>query len=66
MGEFWTALLTAFGLVLVIEGLLYAAAPEAMQRMMARLMQASPALLRQAGLIAVALGVLIVWLMRRV
>lgn len=65
MDDFWTALLTAIGLVLVMEGLLYAAAPESMQRLMARLLETPPPQLRQAGVLAVALGVLVIWLVRQ-
>ena len=58
-------LLSAVGLVLVIEGALYALFPEAMKRMML-LMSGQPAvLLRAAGVAAAALGVIVVWLARR-
>lgn len=60
----WIALGTAFGLILVIEGLLYALFPEAMQRMMERLREAPPESLRRAGLTAAAIGALCVWLIR--
>lgn len=62
--SFWIALGTAFGLILVIEGLLYAVFPRAMQRMMERLRDAPPESLRRAGLGASVLGVLVVWLIR--
>jgi uncharacterized protein len=47
-------LLAAFGLVLVIEGLLYAAAPERMKRMAAAIQP-----------VAALLGLGMVWLVRR-
>ena len=58
-------LLVALGLVLVIEGLIYAIAPEAMKRMVAQVLSLSPATLRTGGLIAAGLGLLIVWLVRQ-
>ena len=64
MDDFGTALLTALGLVLVLEGLFYALGAEAMQRAMRMLQEIDPATLRRAGLAAVAVGVLIVWLAR--
>lgn len=57
-------IVTALALVLVIEGLIYALFPEAMQRMMARLMSIAPASLRSAGLASAVAGVGIVWLIR--
>jgi uncharacterized protein YjeT (DUF2065 family) len=62
--SFWISLLTAFGLILVIEGLLYALFPAAMQRMMERLREAPPETLRKAGLTAAVAGVGLVWLIR--
>ena len=57
-------LFTALGLVLVIEGALYALFPEGMQRMMAQALELPPALLRRAGLGAAVLGFVVVWLIR--
>jgi hypothetical protein len=57
-------LVAALGLVLAIEGTLYALAPNAMRDMMAKMMSTPPETLRMAGLFAVALGVGIVWLVR--
>ena len=58
-------LVTALGLVLIIEGLVYAAAPARFKAMMARLEEIPDEILRMGGLIAVALGVAIVWLARQ-
>lgn len=58
-------LVTAIGLVLVIEGALYALFPERMQRMMAQALEMSPAFLRKSGLAVAIAGFFIVWLMRR-
>jgi len=57
-------LATALGLVLVIEGALYALFPEGMQRMMAQALELPPAYLRRAGLAAAVAGFLVVWLIR--
>ena len=55
---------TALALVLVIEGLLYALFPEAMQRMMLIALEAPPTVLRNGGLAAAILGFIVVWLIR--
>lgn len=57
--------LTALGLVLVIEGTLYALMPEIMKRMMAQVQTVPAPMMRAAGLGAAAAGVLIVWWIRR-
>jgi len=56
--------MVAIGLVLVIEGVLYALFPSAMQRMLADVLARPPQLLRTGGLIAACVGVGIVWLAR--
>ena len=56
--------LTAIGLVLVLEGVLYALFPEGMQRMMAQALQMSPNMLRKGGILAAFVGFAIVWLIR--
>jgi uncharacterized protein YjeT (DUF2065 family) len=57
-------LATALGLVLVIEGALYALFPEGMQRMMAQALELPPNYLRRAGLAAAVCGFFVVWLIR--
>jgi uncharacterized protein len=57
-------LLSAIGLVLVIEGALYALFPEAVKRMMVLMSGQPSALLRAAGVGAAAVGVIVVWLVR--
>lgn len=57
-------LATGLALVLVIEGILYAAFPDAMKRIAARAITVPPQLLRASGLLAAAFGVVIVWLLR--
>jgi uncharacterized protein len=59
-------LLTALGLVLVIEGLLYALVPGHLRQMADMMRQLTDDQLRIGGASAVALGVLIVWLVRTV
>ena len=57
-------LLVAVGLVLVIEGLLWALAPGFGRRMLDAASKMPESSLRTAGAVAVAAGVLIVWLVR--
>ncbi|MGE0714571.1 MAG: DUF2065 domain-containing protein [Alphaproteobacteria bacterium] len=61
MSDLWVAC----ALVLVIEGLAYAAFPEGMRRMMTRALELPPATLRMGGLLAAIVGVAVVWLLRR-
>jgi hypothetical protein len=57
-------LFTALALVLVIEGVLYALFPEAMQRMMAQAITIPPSVLRNGGVVAAVVGFGVVWLIR--
>ena len=57
-------LLTALGLVLVIEGLLFAVHPAGTRRMMAKVQSVPDGLLRWAGVASAAAGVVVVWLVR--
>jgi uncharacterized protein len=59
-------LLTAAGLVLVLEGLVYALAPQGIKRMMSLALSMSEEQLRLGGLIAIAAGVVVVWVSRAV
>lgn len=54
----------ALGLVLVIEGVLYALLPDAMKRMMAQVLDMPANQLRVAGLVAAVVGLGIVWVVR--
>jgi uncharacterized protein YjeT (DUF2065 family) len=56
--------LTACSLALAIEGVAYALFPGAMQRMVAAVLTMSPDALRRFGVVAAALGVAGVWLVR--
>lgn len=57
-------LLTALALVLVIEGLLYAAFPDAARRALAVLLSQPASTVRVAGLAAAVVGVALVSLIR--
>lgn len=56
--------IAAVGLVLVIEGLLYGGFPAFARRIAAEATQAPDNVLRIAGLVAIAGGVFIVWMVR--
>lgn len=57
-------LAVAFGLVLVIEGLLWALAPSLGRKMLEVASEAPEQSLRLAGAAAIAAGVLVVWVVR--
>lgn len=59
-------LVTAFGLVLVIEGLLYALGPRYLKGMLALIDRVPEDVLRVGGIVAVCVGVAVIWLARRV
>ncbi len=59
-----TTFLTALGLAIVIEGVCYALFPDAMKKMMVQVLSQPAQTLRMAGIAAVALGVLLIWLLR--
>jgi uncharacterized protein len=57
-------LIVAIGLVLVLEGLMYAVFPGSLKRMMSMALNLPDDVLRRSGIAALALGVVIVWLVR--
>ena len=57
-------LLVGFGLVLVIEGLMWGAAPQLARQFLEAALATPERTLRIAGWTAVGLGVVIVWLIR--
>jgi uncharacterized protein len=57
-------LAVALALVLVIEGLLWAAFPDRMKDLAARAATLPSSLLRRVGLVAMAVGVVVVWFVR--
>ena len=56
--------LVAIGLVLVIEGLLFAAFPTAAKRLAATAIESPETSLRVAGIVSAVLGLVIIWLVR--
>jgi uncharacterized protein YjeT (DUF2065 family) len=56
--------LTALALILVIEGVIYAAFPEAMKRLMTTVLDSQEDTLRKAGIAAALTGLVCVWLLR--
>lgn len=57
---------TALGLVLVIEGLLYASAPGKLKQLMLQIQEIPDDALRVGGVAAIGIGVFVVWLVRAV
>jgi len=65
MDNFLSHLLTAFALIFVVEGLLYAVFPTHIQKMMAMASAFPPEKLRSFGAAMIAFGVLLVWLFQK-
>jgi uncharacterized protein len=59
-----TEFIVAIGLVLVIEGLLFAAFPRAAKRLAASAIESPESSLRVAGIASAVLGVVLIWFMR--
>jgi uncharacterized protein YjeT (DUF2065 family) len=59
-----TDFLAALGLVFVIEGLVFAAFPQAAKRAVAVMTQTPDQGLRLVGLLSAALGLVVLWLVR--
>ena len=57
--------LCVIGMVLIVEGMPYFAAPDRMQGWMAKLMEMAPSTLRRFGLVMMLGGLLLVYLGRR-
>jgi uncharacterized protein YjeT (DUF2065 family) len=55
-------LLLALGLVMILEGLVYALAPSLLERMLELLRQLPPQQLRQFGVLILLGGLILVWL----
>ncbi|MCP5433225.1 MAG: DUF2065 domain-containing protein [Alphaproteobacteria bacterium] len=60
----WSDLFDALGLLLVIEGLLYAAFPTGLRWVLARLLDQPEGSVRFAGLLTATVGLVVVWLVR--
>lgn len=56
--------LTALGLVLVVEGVIYGGFPDLARKLAVEMLSMPESTLRAAGLFAAAVGVGIVWLVR--
>jgi uncharacterized protein YjeT (DUF2065 family) len=59
-----TEFIVAIGLVLVIEGLLFAAFPRAAKRLAASAIESPESSLRFAGIASAVLGIVLIWFMR--
>lgn len=57
--------LTLMGLILILEGLPYAASPETMQRWLQQILEMRPEQLRKVGLVAMVGGFLLCFLAQR-
>lgn len=62
--EFWVFLGTSAGLVLVLEGIIYALFPQGMKNMMVQIMTMPASNIRKGGLISAFVGCGIVWLIK--
>jgi uncharacterized protein len=58
-------LIAALGLALAVEGLLFAAFPDAVKRAMIEAAQAPGERMRLVGILSAAIGVMIVWVARK-
>ena len=56
-----STLITAFGLILIIEGLLYAISPNTMKSMIGKLLNSSNETLKWTGIISAVIGLIIIW-----
>lgn len=58
-------LVLVFAMVLIVEGLPYAAAPEKMREWLLKLSEVPPSTLRVVGLVSLGTGLLICWVVLR-
>lgn len=63
--DFIQALLTGIGMMLVVEGLIYAGFPASLKRLAAKLPETPDSALRIFGVIAMLIGIALVWWSRR-
>ena len=59
-----STLITAFGLFLIIEGLLYAFFPNTMKSMIGKMLNSSNETLKWTGIISAVIGLIIIWLVK--
>ena len=60
----WSDLVTALGLVLIIEGVALALMPDLLKRLVAEILSQPVQRLRVGGLVSAAIGLAVVWLVR--
>ena len=56
--------LIGFGLILIIEGLIYAIFPEGMKKLLNRMIDMPVSALRSGGLVAAVIGLALLWAMK--
>lgn len=56
--------IVAIGLVLALEGLLFAAFPGAAKQAMANVLESPDTVLRTVGIASAVIGILVIWLVR--
>ena len=59
-----STLITAFGLFLIIEGLLYSLFPNTMKSMIGKMLNSSNETLKWTGIISAVIGLIIIWLVK--
>ena len=59
-----STLITAFGLFLIIEGLLYALFPNTMKFMIGKMLNSSNETLKWTGIISAVIGLMIIWIVK--
>lgn len=64
LGLWLSFALIGFGLVLVVEGLIYALFPEGMKKILTRMLDVPASALRTGGLVAVVIGFGLLWAMK--
>jgi uncharacterized protein YjeT (DUF2065 family) len=66
LGLWFSFALIGFGLVLVVEGLIYAIAPETIKRLLTRMLDVPASALRSGGLVAAVAGLGLLWVLGNV
>lgn len=56
--------LVGFGLILIVEGLIYAIFPEGMKKLLTRMIDMPVSALRSGGLVAAVIGLALLWAMK--
>ena len=59
-----STLITAFGLFLIIEGLLYALFPNTMKSMIGKMLNSSNETLKWTGIISAVIGLIVIWVFK--